>query len=1233
MEVAEALSNGRFVAHDGPIDEQGWERIVMALPSAAAVGVRLRGCGLTCLHAVQLAEALASNSTLEVLELPDNKIEESGAKALVQMLKLSNTTLKSVDLSGNPCSDTATETLQDLETLMRRNRVIKKLPKTPPRVPSSSGGGGASSGGAPGQTGVPLSGAAFEIERRLQHLEEAESTIRSELEHVRSFSTQSESWQKKIDTAGQQIAAILSLVDSRNMALEARLLSMERWRQVAEQAWADQSKVVEELANQLLALQARVQALERRLPPGAGSGSISGTPATAFATSAASMPAADALWQELQTMGERLLRLEGAVGTGLGRSASIRALLQDRAVGASSGSAVITVIEEPQETTKAGASEPSGKQAAAEAGGPLAALHGEISFGRPSGLSASPSARSLDGSSPRAGRPPAPGVPAAGGVDSSCSSPSGLTPYVERSQSCTAGTASVAQAREPDAPASGVDATPKVWGEEEEEEDGCMDAEDTEADEVQEMGPGSGALPARRGAGAPRLEVPGSPIMWHTNTWAASPSSAGNTPSANDPLPTRIFLRDSDRISGGSLGGEVGRAGGSQIPRAMGSSSQGRAVTAVAVGSAHGGSAGAMPPRAPSSAAVAASITAVEDPEDCTPLMASTAVAASAAGAFLSGATAAAAAAAQPAASLTSTTPSSLRPLAAAGGATPGSKGSVRLYGAGNRVSDAGLGGASPGLARYGLDPQDSGDTPPSSPPGASRRRQGGGSPFAATSGAAAAAAAVGATVGTPPMLSKESSKSSPPFESTFSVDAEKLSLSAAVASGSACPRTPAAATTADLSPCAPSHRTRDPQQEGEGKEENEVDGACEEEEEEEDIGEDEEMEDQDFDDAFHTPSKTLAANMAAASAGQASCRAAPQPSVADPFMTPGMSVRQWAEAASSVKPAGGYPGAAAAHNPAHDITPISRPSEASAPSHAAPAADGATPCSHAAVGSSAAAGPSSQAQCDRSVTSSQRDSDRDCDQGAQLQGSAAGAANACHGSANSAAANQGSTHAPQRTGAGRALPLAGAGASGRQAAATHAPIALKASQSAPHQHHQRAPPAGARPQHNNGTNGAHHVTLGGQRSVSAGGGHASGTAAAGAGRNHTVSAGGASHSEQVVARLGTSRSARHPAAEQQQPQAVVREASGSDAGAGADALHGKDQAAHGEPGDGHGESKAGVKGRIPRGNKPGGVLGSTMGSLAPKGGAHGPPAAQASVKTAAAKGPVRPGQMMGWKR
>eukprot|EP00198_Chlamydomonas_reinhardtii_P008758 XP_001698095.1 predicted protein [Chlamydomonas reinhardtii] len=1083
------------------------------------------------------------------------------------MLKLSNTTLKGVDLSGNPCSDTAVETLQDLETLMRRNRVIKKLPKTPPRVPSS----------------VPLSGAAFEIERRLQHLEEAEATIRSELEHVRSFSTQSESWQKKIDTAGQQIAAILSLVDSRNMALETRLQAMERWRVVAEQAWADQSKVVEELANQLLALQARVQALERRLPPGAGS-SINGAPATAFATSAASLPAADALWQELQTLGERLLRLEGSVGMGLGRS-STRALLQDRAVGASSGSAVITVIEEHVESGNADGLVPGDQQVGAEAGGPLSVLHSEISFGRPAGLSASTSARSLEGTSPKAGRPEAV-VAGVGGVDSSYSSPSGLTPYVERSRCRTVDTANAVQSRGDEAAAA---ASSTTWDEHDVDE-GVMEEEDVEAEKVVlGMGTGSGAVPARRGAGAPRLEVPGSPIMWHTNTWAASPSSAGNTPSANDSLPTRVFLRDSDRFSGGSISAgngqaaATGQARGSQRARATGSSSQGRAVSA-AVGSAQSGSAGAMPPRAPSTTIAAASTGIAEDPEDCTPLMASTAVAASAAGAFLSGATAAAAAkvACQRPASPASTTPVSLRPLVPVGGATPGSKGSVRLYGAGNRVSDAGMGGASPALARYGLDPQDSGDTPPSSP----GHRHQVGSPFAAASGATAAAAAVDAA-GTP-VLSKDSSKGSPPFESTFSVDAEKLSLSAAVASWSACPRTPAAATTADLSPCAPSHRTRAPieQEQPEGEE----DGACEEED-EDDIGDDEVVEDQDFDDAFHTPSKTLAATVGGS--GLASCRGAAQPSVADPFMTPGMSVRQWAEAASSVKPAAGY-GAATAHIPSvQDITPISRPSEATAPSLAAPS-DGATPCSRAAAAPAAA---------DRSAASSQRDSDRDCDQGAQH--TVAAAAHVCNSNPCSAAASQG---------------------------------ALKASQSAPHQHHQRAPPAGSRQPHNHSNNNAaQHAILAGQRSLSAGGSHASGAAAgngAAAGRNHTVSAGGASHAEQAVARLGTSRSARQPvvADQHQQPQMVGRDATGSDAGAGADALHGKDQAAHCESGDGHGDGKAGAKGRIPRGLKLGGVMISTMGNCLPKAGAPGA-AAQAAAKAAAAKATARPASQTGWKR
>ncbi len=58
-----------------------------------------------------------------------------------------------------------------------------------------------------------------------------------------SFSTQSEVWQRKIDAAGQQIAAILALVDGRNLTLEGRLGSMEHWRDSAEDAWAKQSQV------------------------------------------------------------------------------------------------------------------------------------------------------------------------------------------------------------------------------------------------------------------------------------------------------------------------------------------------------------------------------------------------------------------------------------------------------------------------------------------------------------------------------------------------------------------------------------------------------------------------------------------------------------------------------------------------------------------------------------------------------------------------------------------------------------------------------------------------------------------------------------------------------------------------------------------------------------------------------------------------------------------------------
>ncbi|GFR42251.1 hypothetical protein Agub_g3146 [Astrephomene gubernaculifera] len=334
----------RFVSHEGHIETEDWQRLVEVLgTNKEAVGIRLRGCGLTCFHARQLADALAGNTSLECLELPDNGIGEDGVKALVNILQANNSTLKSVDLSDNPCSTEALQVLQDLDALLKRNRVIKKLPKTPQLwTPRESGDVGSTPalGAAlfftPAQAfpsptqqvnadsfcnltppaGLAMYGTAFNVEQRLQHLEEAEATIRSELEHARSFSSQSEMWQRKIDMAGQQIAAILSLVDSRNMTLETRLHTMERWRAGAEQAWADQSKVFEGMAAQLLGLQVRVQSLERHIGRPDASKAASDAPAAASAPlgSATSPVGAEALQQEVQALAERLRKLEGIVG-------------------------------------------------------------------------------------------------------------------------------------------------------------------------------------------------------------------------------------------------------------------------------------------------------------------------------------------------------------------------------------------------------------------------------------------------------------------------------------------------------------------------------------------------------------------------------------------------------------------------------------------------------------------------------------------------------------------------------------------------------------------------------------------------------------------------------------------------------------------------------------------------------------------------------------------------------
>ncbi|PNH09777.1 hypothetical protein TSOC_003591 [Tetrabaena socialis] len=156
------------------------------------------------------------------------------------------------------------------------------------------------------------------FESRLQHLEEANATLRSELEHVRSCTSSAESWQKKVDTAGQQIAAILALVDSRNLALESRLETVERGRAGAH-AWDEHAKVPEGLAAQLIALQQRMLAAENDLDQlKMRSGSDVGARSAPAAARAAPKLAGGAFQDELQALRERMARIESATDSSIG---------------------------------------------------------------------------------------------------------------------------------------------------------------------------------------------------------------------------------------------------------------------------------------------------------------------------------------------------------------------------------------------------------------------------------------------------------------------------------------------------------------------------------------------------------------------------------------------------------------------------------------------------------------------------------------------------------------------------------------------------------------------------------------------------------------------------------------------------------------------------------------------------------------------------------------------------
>ncbi|GIL49856.1 hypothetical protein Vafri_6154 [Volvox africanus] len=562
----------RFVGHEGSIDDESWTRLLEALRhNREAVGVRLRGCGLTCTRASQLAEAMVTNTGLEVLELPDNSIGELGVQALVEALRLSNCTLKSIDLSGNPCHENAAHALQELDSLLKRNRVIKKLPKTPTvgsSLPMCSGLASKSVHHTPANalptpqlaqaflatTGLTSSGFSFELEQRLQHLEEAEATIRSELEHVRSFSSQSEVWQKKIDAAGQQIAAILSLVDSRNLTLEARLQTMEHWRASAEQAWAGQSKVLEDMAGQLLGLMRRVQALEAQL----GRTDVSNGRANSIAVSVrsssgpinleAALSSAETLnavtiWQEMSALQERLLKLEAESAD----AARTKASLGERPPRTTEEQQ--QTQEQQQQQQEVRAVESAQARAATQQGPrPVAGNGADDSIN-----SRGQQHAVLGGGKPACNSTGAPSSVEAGRREQ-------LTRSASASELSSVDNLSPAlHTHDPDATGStttGLSPSPAPMGK---KHGGCSSKPWWKKQQSQATRT-TGSLQDRRGVGVKPLQVPNSPILWHVNTFAVSPGSCAITPTRErksmfesgkvQPLPAGAAL-----FSNGSHGG------------------------------------------------------------------------------------------------------------------------------------------------------------------------------------------------------------------------------------------------------------------------------------------------------------------------------------------------------------------------------------------------------------------------------------------------------------------------------------------------------------------------------------------------------------------------------------------------------------------------------------------------------------------------------------------------------
>ncbi|MEW5315698.1 MAG: hypothetical protein WDW38_007108 [Sanguina aurantia] len=303
-----------------------------------------------------------------------NAIGPRGLQAIIEAIKYQNTVLKVLDLSGNPCCSLAPPLMEELERALQRNRVIKKLSRTPqrgevshpPALPSDAPasqtpprpspfvaasalfntpvkahvGAGGPGGELAAQLGTPPPGetceqggaapvmslartASSELQRgrrisadtparprcvppcwlrtantspgaaslesadrlqqyqiapvsqmrqhhlaseaRFQHLEDLMRGVESEVAHMKSFSSGSEAWQRRIDAAGQRVAGALQQVDSRNALLERRTAGLEGWRDAADVASLGVSQVVTAITEQLLSLNVRMLKLEAHM--------------------------------------------------------------------------------------------------------------------------------------------------------------------------------------------------------------------------------------------------------------------------------------------------------------------------------------------------------------------------------------------------------------------------------------------------------------------------------------------------------------------------------------------------------------------------------------------------------------------------------------------------------------------------------------------------------------------------------------------------------------------------------------------------------------------------------------------------------------------------------------------------------------------------------------------------------------------------------------------------------